>query len=61
MNTYLVLNNNAVSRFIVCANSTQKAYELAKEKSNNEVFDRSFLLGKSYENEEKVLRELKNL
>ena len=59
MNAYLVLNNKAVSRFIICANSTERAYELAKEKSNNEVFDRSFLLGKSYENEEKVLREVK--
>lgn len=59
MNAYLVLNNKAVSRFIVSANSTERAYELAKEESNNEVFDRSFLLGKSYENEEKVLREVK--
>lgn len=59
MNAYLVLNNNAVSRFIICANSTERAYELAKEKSNNEIFDRSFLLGKSYENEEKILREVK--
>ena len=59
MNAYLVLNNKAVSRFIICANSTERAYELAKEQSNNEVFDRSFLLGKSYENEEKVLREVK--
>lgn len=59
MNAYLVLNNNAVSRFIICANSTERAYELAKERSNNEIFDRSFLLGKSYENEEKILREVK--
>ena len=31
MNVYLVLNNKAESRFIVCAENTERAYELARE------------------------------
>lgn len=61
-NVYLVMNSEGASRFIVCANNTQRAYELAKEKSNkqNEVFDRSFLIGKSEHNNEMVVREITN-
>lgn len=55
MNVYLVLNNKAENRFIVCAENTERAYELAREKGReNEVFDRSFLLATSEENKEKI-------
>lgn len=60
MNVYLVLNNKAENRFIVCAENTERAYELARENGReNEVFDRSFLLSISNENKESVL-EVKN-
>lgn len=60
MNVYLVLNNKAKNRFIVCAENTERAYELAREKGReNEVFDRSFLLAISKENKESVV-EVKN-
>ena len=61
MNMYLVMNNNGASKFIVCANNTSRAYELAKEKSVNEIFDRSFLLGSTNDTEDKVLREITSL
>ena len=55
MNVYLVLNNKAENRFIVCAENTERAYELARENGReNEVFDRSFLLAKSKENKENI-------
>ena len=55
MNVYLVLNNKAENRFLVCAENTERAYELAKENGReNEVFDRSFLLSTSYENKESI-------
>lgn len=55
MNVYLVLNNKPENRFIVCAENTERAYELAREKGReNEVFDRSFLLAISKENKEKI-------
>ena len=60
MNVYLVLNNKAENRFIVCAESRERAYELAKENGRkNEVFDRSFLLSASHENKESI-QEIKN-
>ena len=60
MNVYFVLNNKAENRFIVCAENTERAYELARENGReNEVFDRSFLLSSSHENKESVL-EVKN-
>jgi hypothetical protein len=60
MNVYLVINNKAENRFIVCAENTERAYELARENGReNEVFDRSFLLSSSHENKESVL-EVKN-
>ena len=60
MNVYLVINNKAENRFIVCAENTERAYELARENGReNEVFDRSFFLSTSYENKESVL-EVKN-
>lgn len=50
MNIYLVLNNKAENRFIICAENTERAYELAKKHGKeNEVFDRSFLLSTSNE------------
>ena len=58
---YLVLNNKAENRFIVCAENTERAYELARENGReNEVFDRSFLLSTSHENKESI-QELKKL
>ena len=55
MNVYLVLNNKAESRFIVCAENSERAYELARENGReNEVFDRSFFLSTSYENKESI-------
>lgn len=43
MNVYLVINNKAENRFVVCAENTERAYELARENGReNEVFDRSF-------------------
>lgn len=60
MNVYLVLNNKAENRFIVCAENTERAIELARGNGReNEVFDRSFLLSSSHENKESVL-EVKN-
>lgn len=60
MNVYLVLNNKAENRFIVCAENTERAYELAREKGReNEVFDRSFLLSTSHEKKESI-QEIKN-
>ena len=60
MNVYLVINNKAENRFIVCAENTQRAYELARENGReNEVFDRSFLLSISNENKESI-QEIKN-
>lgn len=60
MNVYIVINNKAENRFIVCAENTERAYELARENGReNEVFDRSFLLSSSHENKESVL-EVKN-
>ena len=59
MSVYLVLNNNAESRFIVCAYNTESAYKLAKEKGRaGEVFDRSFLLGETDDGTERVLKEI---
>ena len=59
MNVYLVLNNNAESRFVVCAYNTETAYKLAKEKGRaGEVFDRSFYLGGTDSETEKVLKEV---
>lgn len=59
MNVYLVLNNNAESRFVVCAYNTESAYKLAKEKGRaGEVFNRSFLLGGTDDGDERVLREI---
>jgi hypothetical protein len=59
MNIYLVLNNNAESRFVVCAYNTETAYKLAKEKGRaGEVFDRSFLLGGTDDGNERVLKEI---
>lgn len=55
MNVYLVLNSKAENRFIICAENTERAYELAKEQGReNEVFDRSFFLSPSNENKESV-------
>ncbi len=60
MNVYLVINNKAENRFLVCAENTERAYELAREKGReNEVFDRSFLLSTSHENKESI-QEIKN-
>ncbi len=60
MNVYLVLNNKAENRFIVCAENTERAYELARENGReNEVFDRSFFLSSSHENKESI-QEIKN-
>ena len=60
MNVYFVLNNKAENRFIVCAENTERAYELARENGReNEVFDRSFLLSSSHENKESI-QEIKN-
>lgn len=60
MNVYLVLNNKAENRFLVCAENTERAYELARENGReNEVFDRSFLLSTSYEDKESI-QEIKN-
>lgn len=60
MNVYLVLNNKAENRFIVCAENTERAYELARENGReNEVFDRSFFLSSSQENKESI-QEIKN-
>ena len=59
MDIHLVLNNNGESRFIVCAYSAETAYELAKEKGRaGEVFDRSFCLGSTDGDTEKVLKEI---
>ena len=59
MNVYLVLNNNAESRFIVCAYNTETAYKLAKENGRvGEVFDRSFRLGETDSDTEMVLKEI---
>lgn len=59
MNVYLVLNNNAENRFVVCAYNTDTAYKLAKEKGRaGEVFDRSFLLGGTDSETEKILKEI---
>ena len=59
MSVYLVLNNNAESRFIVCAYNTETAYKLAKEKGRvGEVFDRSFLIGETDGDTEKILKEI---
>ena len=59
MNVYLVLNNNAESRFVICAYNTETAYKLAKEKGRTgEVFDRSFRLGETDSDTEKVLKEI---
>ena len=61
MNVYLVLNNKAENRFVVCAENTERAYELAREVGReNEVFDRCFLLSISNENKESI-QELKNI
>ncbi len=61
MNVYLVLNNKAENRFVVCAENTERAYELAKKHGKeNEVFDRSFFLSISNENKESI-QEIKNL
>jgi hypothetical protein len=61
MNVYLVLNNKAENRFVVCAENTERAYELAREVGReNEVFDRSFFLSISNENKESI-QELKNI
>ena len=61
MNVYLVINNKAENRFVVCAENTELAYELARENGReNEVFDRSFFLSTSYENKESI-QEIKNL
>lgn len=61
MNVYLVLNNKAESRFVVCTENTERAYELARENGReNEVFDRSFLLSTSNEKNESI-HEIKNL
>ena len=61
MNVYLVINNKAENRFVVCAENTERAYELARENGReNEVFDRSFFLSTSYENKESI-QEIKNL
>lgn len=55
MNVYLVLNSKNENRFIVCAENTERAYELAKEQGRkSEVFDRSFFLSASNENKESV-------
>ena len=60
MNVYLVLNNKAENRFVVCAENTERAYELARECGReNEVFDRSFLLSTSHENKESI-QEINN-
>lgn len=60
MNVYLVINNKAENRFIVCAENTERAYELARERGReNEVFDRSFFLSISNENKESI-QEVKN-
>lgn len=60
MNVYLVINNKAENRFIVCAENWERALELAKENGReNEVFDRGFFLSSSYENKESV-QEIKN-
>ena len=59
MNVYLVLNNNAESRFVVCAYNAETAYELAKEKGKaGEVFDHSFCLGGTDDGNERVLKEI---
>jgi hypothetical protein len=60
MNVYLVINNKAENRFIVCAENWERAIKLAKENGReNEVFDRGFYLSTSHENKESVL-EVKN-
>ena len=60
MNVYLVINNKAENRFLVCAENTERAIELAKENGReNEVFDRGFFLSTSYENKESI-QEIKN-
>jgi hypothetical protein len=60
MNLYLVINNKAENRFIVCAENWERAIKLAKENGReNEVFDRGFYLSTSHENKESVL-EVKN-
>jgi len=60
MNIYLVINNKAENRFIVCAENTERAYELARENGReNEVFDRSFFLSTSNEKNE-CIKEIKN-
>lgn len=59
MNVYLVLNNNAESRFVVRAYNTESAYKLAKENGRaGEVFDRSFRLGETDSDTEKILKEI---
>lgn len=59
LNVYLVLNSNAESRFVVCAFNAETAYKLAKEKGRaGEVFDRSFYLGATDGETEKVLKEV---
>lgn len=59
MSVYLILNNKAESRFVVCAYNTETAYKLAKEKGRaGEVFDRSFLLGETDNGTERVLKEI---
>ena len=59
MSVYLVLNNNAESRFVVCAYNTEIAYKLAKEKGRaGEIFDRSFLLGETDSGTERILKEI---
>lgn len=60
MNIYLVINNKAENRFIVCAENWERANELARENGReNEVFDRGFYLSTSNENKESI-QEIKN-